>query len=208
MDASVKDDLVVHLKKEITLAYGKDPSVSNDFPGIINKRNFDRLRKMIAGQTILMGGETDETTLSISPTLIDDPATGSEVMKEEIFGPILPVLSFKIEEDIDRIISEYGKPLAFYIFSGNRNFIRRMIRKYSFGGGTVNDTTVHFADPHLPFGGVGSSGMGAYHGKFSFDTFSHKKGITRRYNWLDLNLRYPPYKGKLNLLKFFMKWLG
>lgn len=208
IDALVKDDFVVHLKNEITRSYGNDPSKSIDFPRIINKRNFDRLKKMIGSEKLLMGGETNENTLYISPTLINNPGLKSDVMKDEIFGPVLPVLCFNDEDEIDGILSAYEKPLSFYIFSGNRKFIKRLIKRYSFGGGTVNDTTVHFADHRMPFGGVGYSGMGAYHGKYSFDIFSHKKGINRRYNWLDIPLRYPPYAGKLSLLKFFMKWLG
>ena len=205
---SVKDDFIVHLKNEITHAYGNNPFQSNDYPRIINQRNFNRLKKMIINEKLLMGGETDEQGLYISPTLIDNPGLDSEVMKGEIFGPILPILDFTDETEIEKIILTYEKPLALYVFSDNRSFVRRMIEKYSFGGGTINDTTVHFADHHLPFGGVGHSGIGAYHGRYSFDTFSHKKGITRRYNWLDIPVRYAPYNGKLKLLKFFMKWLG
>ncbi len=205
---SVKADFIVYLKDEITRAYGDNPLQSNDYPRIINQRNFDRLKKMMINETFLMGGETDEDTLFISPTLIDNPAMDSEVMKGEIFGPILPILNFTDETDIEKSISAYEKPLALYIFSKNRKFTHRLIKRYSFGGGTVNDTTVHFADHRLPFGGVGFSGIGSYHGKYSFDTFSHKKGITRRYNWLDIRVRYAPYAGKLKLLKFFMKWFG
>jgi aldehyde dehydrogenase (NAD+) len=155
-----------------------------------------------------MGGETDEQNLYISPTLLDNPGLNSEIMKGEIFGPILPVLTYTDESEIEKLIPVYGKPLAFYVFSDNRKFAARMIRTYSFGGGTLNDTIVHFANHHLPFGGVGFSGIGSYHGKYSFDTFSHRKGITRRYNWLDIPVRYPPYHGKLKMLKFLMKWFG
>jgi aldehyde dehydrogenase (NAD+) len=205
---SVKDDFIVHLKTEITHAYGNNPFQSNDYPRIINQRNFNRLKKMIINEKLLMGGETDEQALYISPTLIDNPGLDSEVMKGEIFGPILPILDFTDESDVEKIISAYEKPLALYVFSNSRKFTTRMIRKHSFGGGTINDTTVHFANHRLPFGGVGFSGIGSYHGKYSFDTFSHKKGITRRYNWLDIPVRYAPYDGKLKLLKFFMKWFG
>jgi aldehyde dehydrogenase (NAD+) len=163
---------------------------------------------MIINEKLLMGGETDEQDLYISPTIIDNPGLDSEVMKGEIFGPILPILDFTDESDVEKIISAYEKPLALYVFSNSRKFTTRMIKKHSFGGGTINDTTVHFANHRLPFGGVGFSGIGSYHGKYSFDTFSHKKGITRRYNWLDIPVRYAPYDGKLKLLKFFMKWFG
>jgi aldehyde dehydrogenase (NAD+) len=205
---SVKEDFIAHLSNEITRAYGKDPFQSNDYPRIINQRNFDRLKEMLVNEKILMGGETNEHALYMSPTLIDSPDLNSEVMKGEIFGPILPILTFAGETGIESRISSYEKPLALYVFSNSRKFTTRMIRRYSFGGGTINDTTVHFADHRLPFGGVGFSGMGSYHGKHSFHTFSHQKGITRRYNWLDIPVRYAPYHGKLGLLKFFMKWLG
>jgi aldehyde dehydrogenase (NAD+) len=206
--ASVKDDLAANIKNEITIAYGEDPQQSPDYPRIINQRNFDCLQNMIANEKILMGGKTDKTDLYISPTLIDNPQLDSEVMKGEIFGPILPIISFNDEKEVERIIAAYEKPLALYVFSNKKDFVKRMIEKQSFGGGTINDTAVHFANHRLPFGGVGFSGVGAYHGKHSFDTFSHKKGITRRYNWLDIPLRYAPYHGKLGLLKFFMKWFS
>jgi aldehyde dehydrogenase (NAD+) len=204
---SVKDDFVVHLKNEITHAYGNNPSLSNDYPRIINLNNYNRLKKMLVNEKILMGGETDEQSLYISPTLLDNPGPDAEAMKGEIFGPILPILNFTDNTGIEKILSAYEKPLAFYVFSNDRKFTKRLIEKYSFGGGTVNDTTVHFADHNLPFGGVGFSGIGAYHGRYSFNTFSHKKGIATRYNWLDIPVRYAPYSGKLKWLKFFMKWL-
>ena len=205
---SVKDDFIFHCQNEIVHVYGDDPQQSSDYPRIINERNFDRLQKMIRNEKLLMGGETNRDDLYISPTLIDSPELDSEVMKGEIFGPVLPVISFTDEKDVEKIISAYEKPLALYVFSKNKPFTKRMIGKQSYGGGTINDTAVHFANHRLPFGGVGFSGIGAYHGRYSFDTFSHMKGITRRYNWLDIPVRYAPYHGKLKLLKFFMKWMG
>ena len=163
---------------------------------------------MIAKEKIIIGGEADKDDLYISPTLLDNPELDSEVMKGEIFGPILPVISFSDGNEADKIISVYEKPLALYVFSSNNQFINRMIENQSFGGGTINDTTIHFANHRLPFGGVGFSGVGAYHGKHSFDTFSHRKGITVHYSWLDIPVRYAPYHGKLKLLKFLMKWFG
>jgi aldehyde dehydrogenase (NAD+) len=206
--SNVKEKFIGYLKDEIIRAYGENPFQSADYPRIINPRNFNRLKKILGDGKLLMGGETDEQNLYISPTLLDNPGLNSEIMKGEIFGPILPVLTYTDESEIEKLISVYGKPLAFYVFSGNRKFAARMIRTYSFGGGTLNDTIVHFANHHLPFGGVGFSGIGSYHGKYSFDTFSHRKGITRRYNWLDIPVRYPPYHGKLKMLKFLMKWFG
>jgi len=204
----VKDIFIVHCRNEIIHAYGNNPQQSPDYPRIINQRTFDRLQKMIPNEKILMGGETDRNDLYISPTLIDNPGLDSEVMRGEIFGPILPIISFTDEKEVKKIISAYEKPLALYVFSNNKQFIKSIMEKQSFGGGTINDTTVHFANHRLPFGGVGFSGVGAYHGRHSFDIFSHKKGITKRYNWLDIPVRYAPYHGKLKLLKFFMKWFG
>jgi aldehyde dehydrogenase (NAD+) len=128
-------------------------------------------------------------------------------MKEEIFGPLLPILTYENENDIHSIISKYEKPLAFYVFSDNKSFSKKMMQKYSFGGGCINDTVIHFSNKRLPFGGVGHSGIGAYHGQLSFDTFSHKKGIVKKANWLDLPLRYAPYNDKLNSIKKILKWL-
>jgi len=202
---SVKDNFVSCFKSEIEIAYGKNPEDSKDYPRIVNQRNFDRLASMLENETFLVGGKTNREDNYIAPTLIDEPSLDSEIMKGEIFGPISPVISYETEKDLENIIHKYEKPLALYVFSGNKKFANKMITKYSFGGGTINDTTVHFANHHLPFGGVGESGIGSYHGKQTFDLFSHKKGVTRRYNWLDLPMRYAPYKGKLKTLKTFMK---
>ena len=205
---TVKDDFIDEVKNEIVRAYGINPKHSADFPRIINQRNFEKLEKMIRDEKFMIGGETDIEELYISPTLVDDPEMDSEVMRGEIFGPILPVIGFTDEEEVEKIISTYEKPLALYIFSTNRLFRKRIIGRYAFGGGTINDTIVHFANHRLPFGGVGQSGTGAYHGRHTFETFSHKKGITQRYNWLDIPVRYAPYHGKLKLMRLFMKWFG
>ncbi len=201
----VKDSFVSHLKKEIENAYGTNPEQSEDFSRIVNTRNFDRLNGMIENESVLIGGKTNRDNRYIPPTLIDEPSLGSEAMKGEIFGPILPVISYDSEDRIDQILSNYDKPLAFYVFTKRTSFAKNLIKKYSFGGGTVNDTTVHFANHRLPFGGVGESGIGSYHGKNTFDVFSHKKGVVTRGNWLDIPTRYAPYKGKLKQLKTLMK---
>ncbi|CAA0191937.1 Aldehyde dehydrogenase [Tenacibaculum maritimum] len=203
---SVKKDFIKHFKEELSNAYGEHPEKSEDYLQIINTRNFDRLVSMLKNQTILIGGETNRDNRYIAPTLIDEPSLDSEVMKEEIFGPILPLISYKNEQDIDTIISKYDKPLALYVFTQEKPFAKKMIAKYSFGGGTINDTAVHFANHRIPFGGVGESGIGGYHGKYSFDSFSHKKGVVTRGNWLDISTKYAPYKGKLKQLKTLLKW--
>ncbi|SNR14751.1 aldehyde dehydrogenase [Tenacibaculum jejuense] len=202
----VKDQFTKAFISEIEKAYGKNPKTSNDFPRIVNTKNFDRLNKMIENESLLTGGQTDREDCYIAPTLIDEPDLSSNVMQEEIFGPILPVISYETENDLEKIITNYDKPLAFYVFSGNKSFAKKMIQRYSFGGGTINDTTVHFANHNIPFGGVGESGTGSYHGKQTFETFSHKKGVVTRGNWLDVPTRYAPYKGKLKQLKTLLKF--
>ena len=202
---SVKEKFVAHFKEEIINAYGENPQNSPDFPRIVNTRNFDRLALMLENENFLIGGEINRNNRYIAPTIVNEPNSDSEVMKGEIFGPILPLISYKMEEEFDSIITKYDKPLAFYVFTTRKNFAKKMIAKYSFGGGTINDTMVHFANHRLPFGGVGESGIGSYHGKKSFDTFSHKKGVVTRSNWLDIPIRYAPYKGKLRQLKMLLK---
>lgn len=205
---SVKTQFTDYFKKEIEIAYGDNPQKSEDYPRIINTKNFIRLQLMLSDEELLIGGKTDENDLYISPTLINNPSLDSEVMKGEIFGPILPLLTYNTEDDIDKVIMHYEKPLSFYIFTTKNSFAKKMISKYAFGGGVINDTIVHFANHRLPFGGVGHSGMGAYHGKATFDTFTHKKGMTKRYNWLDIPVKYAPYKGKLKIIKFFLKYFS
>ena len=196
------------LKIEIEKAYSINPETSDDYPRIISEKNFNRLAKMLDNQVIAYGGKLNKIERYIAPTIIDNPSISSEIMKDEIFGPILPILAYKSEEDLGTIIKRYEKPLSLYIFSNNKAFIKKILKTFSFGGGVINDTLVHFANHRLPFGGVGNSGIGAYHGKLSFDTFSHQKAITKRANWLDIPLRYAPYKGKLNLIKRAMKYIG
>jgi aldehyde dehydrogenase (NAD+) len=203
---SVKKPFIEALRKEINLAYSSKPDESNDFARIINTQNFIRLVKMIKNQKAVIGGNFNETELYISPTVIDEPSLDSDLMKGEIFGPILPIISYSNLDDIDKIITKYEKPLSLYLFSNKRSFLEKIIGTYSFGGGAINDTVIHFANPKLPFGGVGLSGMGSYHGKHTFYTFSHKKPIVKKGNWLDLPLRYAPYKGKSKMIKFFLKY--
>ena len=204
----VKDDFVASLKTVIENAYGENPKVSDDYPRIINQRNFHRLIKMLENETILIGGEKDENELYLAPTVIHCTSLNSEAMQEEIFGPILPLLTFSSELEIETIIHSYEKPLSLYVFTSKKSFAKKIIQQYSFGGGVINDTLVHFANHRLPFGGVGHSGQGAYHGKHTFDTFSHSKSVVNRFTWLDIPLRYAPYKGKLKLLKLFFKYLS
>ena len=202
----VKSKFVTYFKEEVKNAYGENPETSDDFPRIINTKNWERLAKMIENETVLVGGTTNEAEKYIAPTLLDEPSLDSESMKDEIFGPILPLISYTEKSELEDIICTYDKPLAFYVFTTKSNFAKEMIDKYSFGGGTVNDTAVHFVNHRVPFGGVGESGIGKYHGQASFDTFSHPKGIVTRYNWLDIPTRYAPYTGKLKQLRTLLKF--
>jgi len=204
---NMKINFITFLIDEIIQAYGKKIKDSPDYARIINTKNWVRLTGMIAPEKVIFGGESDATDFYISPTLLDEPELESPIMKEEIFGPILPILVYESEQDIDTVISKYEKPLAFYVFSENDSFTKKMILRYSFGGGTVNDTVAHFSNKRLPFGGVGHSGMGAYHGKLSFDIFSHHKAVVKKANWLDLPMRYAPYKDKLKAIKRILDWI-
>ncbi|KIA93681.1 MULTISPECIES: aldehyde dehydrogenase [unclassified Flavobacterium] len=203
----MKTHFIGYLKDEINKAYGANPEESPDFARIINTKNWVRLDSMIEPGKVVFGGHTDAKKLYIAPTLIDEPGMESNIMQEEIFGPLLPILAYKTEADIKNIIEQYEKPLALYVFSDNQNFTKRIITRYSFGGGCINDTVVHFSNNRLPFGGVGHSGLGAYHGKLSFDTFSHHKSIVKKANWLDLPMRYAPYKDKLATIKKLLDWI-
>lgn len=204
----IKSAFIELIKKEIIDAYGENPETSPDFPRIINQKNWNRLTEMLKGESILAGGKSNIQDYYLAPTLLDEPSLDSLVMKDEIFGPILPVLSFENEADLVSIISRYEKPLSLYIFSNDNPFAKKIIQNYSFGGGCINDTVVYFSNKRLPFGGVGHSGIGAYHGKLSFSTFTHYKAIVKRANWLDIPTRYAPYKGKLKSVKKLFKWLS
>lgn len=204
---NMKTHFVNFLKEEITKAYGENPAESPDFARIINAKNWQRLVDMIEPKNVIFGGQSNLKDLYIAPTLVEETSLESPIMKEEIFGPLLPILTYKKESEIAAVITKFEKPLALYIFTENPSFYRRIIESHSFGGGCINDTMVHFANNRLPFGGVGHSGMGAYHGKLSFDIFSHQKSIVKKANWLDLPMRYSPYKDKLPTIKKILKWL-
>lgn len=198
---SVKNELIEALKKAITQFYGENIEVSADYARTVSKNHYQGLVEMLSGETILFGGEKNDVDNYLAPTLVDEPKLDSVLMKGEIFGPILPIISYKNEEEIHNYIKNYGKPLATYIFSKNKDFQNKILKKYSFGGGAINDTIIHITNKRLPFGGVGPSGIGAYHGKTSFDLFSHTKAIVKKVTWLDIPLRYPPYTLPLKYAK-------
>ena len=203
---SVKDALIGEIKKQIEKQYGKDPLSNRDYGKIINEKHFDRLCGLMDKEKIVFGGETNRDTLQIVPTVMDNVTWDDPVMGQEIFGPVLPVLTYDSDEQL-LALANNPKPLALYVFSENKARIRLLTERLSYGGGCVNDTIIHLASSEMGFGGVGESGMGAYHGKVGFDTFSHLKSIVDKKTWLDLPMRYQPYRRKTNgrLLRMFLK---
>ena len=197
----VKDELISMLKKNIISTFSNSPIESDSYGRIINTNNLKRLKKNLNNQNIEFGGKIDEENLYVEPTLIIDPDVNSEIMKDEIFGPILPILSYENENDLEKILHANQSPLAFYIFSKNQKFIDKLINSYKFGGCVVNDTLIHYVNPNLPFGGIGPSGMGSYRGKFSFDTFTHYKPVLEKKSMIDLPFRYGPYPNSFNFIK-------
>ena len=203
----VKDELISMLKKNIKLTFGSSSIKSKSYGKIINKNNLIRLRENLKGQNIEFGGKIDEEKLFIEPTLILDPELNSELMNQEIFGPILPILSYENESEIKRVIEKNPSPLAFYIFSKNQKFIDKLIQNNKFGGCVVNDTLIHYVNPNLPFGGIGPSGMGAYRGKYSFDTFTHFKPVLEKKSMIDIPFRYGPYPNSFGFIKRILEKL-
>jgi aldehyde dehydrogenase (NAD+) len=202
-----KAQFIQYLKEEITYAYGDNPEISPDYARIINAKNWTRLVEMMESDKVIFGGKYNSETNYLAPTLIEENNLDSLIMQDEIFGPLFPIVTYNNESEIDTIIAKYEKPLALYVFSERNTFCDEMISKHSFGGGCINDTMVHFSNNKLPFGGVGHSGIGAYHGQLSFDIFSHHKAVVKKATWIDLPLRYAPYKGKLTIVKKILNWL-
>ena len=206
VEKEIKDQFVHAVKKEVVAFYGEDPKSSSDYGRIINSRHFSRLKELIP-EDVIIGGESDEDSKYISPTIfhakLNDP-----IMKDEIFGPLLPIIEVKSKEEARSIITSKEKPLAFYIFTEIVSEARKFIDSINFGGGVINDTLIHIANDKMPFGGVGHSGLGGYHGEYSFKTFSHAKSIITRKTVFDILVRYPPYFGKLKIVRWLMKWVG
>lgn len=201
----VREAFLRELRRQAEVLFPGGMLASGDYPQIVNRRHFDRLAGLLDGERVLLGGEADPEGRKLALTVLDAPGPERPVMKEEIFGPILPVIPYgEIGEALDFVL-ERPKPLALYLFTRDREVIRRVLGELSFGGGCLNDTIVHLLPHNLPFGGVGESGMGGCHGKAGFDTFTHWKPVLKRGTWLDLPVRYPPYRGKLGLLKKLMK---
>lgn len=203
----IKDEFVKEVKIQIEKQYGKNPLENSDYGKIINQKHFERVSSLINAEKIVHGGKTNPQTQQIEPTVLDNVTWDDAVMQEEIFGPIMPILTY---ENLDQVIADLQKkqkPLALYFFSQNKKNIKAVTEKVSYGGGCINDTIIHLATSEMGFGGVGESGMGSYHGKTGFDAFSHTKSIVDKKTWMDLPMRYQPYDRKINgkLLKMFLK---
>lgn len=202
IDHTIKAEFLTHLKQTIHQFYGENPATSPDYGRIIHQRHFQRLTALLDNGQTLLGGQTDPKTRFIAPTLLDDITWDDPIMQDEIFGPILPILTYDDLKDAIAQVNARPRPLALYFFSKNEQKQQQMLSATSSGGACINDTVLQFSQITLPFGGVGNSGMGRYHGKASFDTFSHYKSVLKRSFWLDLNWRYAPYTPKgLNLVK-------
>ena len=206
-ETSIKDAFVAEVVKQIKAQYGEHPLENKDYGKIINEKHFARLCGLMDKDKVVLGGEVNAEACRIAPTVMDNVTYDDAVMGEEIFGPIMPVLTF---DDFDAVISELkgkDKPLALYLFSSDKDHIDRVATELSYGGGCINDVVIHLATSEMGFGGVGESGMGSYHGRDGFDAFSHYKSIVDKKTWMDLPMRYQPYQSKLyeTLLHIFLR---
>ncbi len=198
------DRFIEELIDAIQSMYGTDPLNNSEFPKIINQKHFTRLTELLETGTFAYGGQLDPKLMKIAPTILTEPNLASALMTEEIFGPLLPIIAYDQFEEAFSFVEEREHPLALYFFGKNKQHEKHVVNTLLYGGGCINDTVLHLSNPHLPFGGVGASGMGKYHAKEGFTTFSHKKGILKKYTFLDVPLRYAPFKGKFSLLKRLM----
>jgi len=202
---SIKDQFLRQFQESISELYGTEPLKNPNFTRIVSERHFNRLSSFLDNGYLIMGGATNKERLMMEPTVLTNITWEDPVMKDEIFGPILPVLEYEDLTEVIEGIQHHPKPLALYIFTENNNIQEDVLKMVSFGGGCVNDTVYHFVSPYLPFGGVGTSGIGAYHGKGNFDTFSHKKSVLKQTTKFDIPFRYPNVKNGLEKIKLFMK---
>ena len=196
--SSIKDQLVKEIKKQIVLQYSVDPIRNDAYPKIINERQFSYLEGLLEKSKVVFGGKKNAERLKMEPTLVE-ATFDDEIMKEEIFGPILPIVTFDTVDEVIEKMQGLPKPLAFYVFSSSKDNQKRLLSYCDFGGGCINDTIIHLATSRLPFGGVGQSGIGSYHGKAGFDAFTHYKSIVDKKTWVDLPMRYQP----MNRLKYW-----
>jgi len=206
IDKKIKDDFISALKKWMSAMYGTDPLDNQGYVRMINRKHFDRVMGLIDSGKVVYGGRGNAETLKIQPTILDHVSPEDPVMQEEIFGPVLPILTYDSLNEAVAFINGRPHPLALYLFSEDKAVQELFLRRVPFGGGCINDTIIHLASSRLSFGGVGDSGMGSYHGKKSFETFSRRKSIVKKSTWLDLPIRYAPYSPKQEkLLRFFLK---
>jgi len=203
----IKERFIEKLKSTVVSFYGEDASKSSDYGRIVNSRQFERLAAIIQKDKnkIIYGGHSNAGTLYIEPTIIDKVNWQDAVMQDEIFGPIMPILEYEELEEVIEIINDRPKPLSLYVFTGDKNVEATVLSRISFGGGAVNDTISHVASSNMPFGGVGNSGMGSYHGKDSFETFSHRKSILKKSTSIDIKLIFPPYGNRTKLIRKILK---
>ena len=199
------EKFTAQLRETIRQFFGDDAKESHDYGRIINEKRFDTLVSYLSEGKIISGGAHDRASLFIEPTILENISLDASIMKEEIFGPILPVISFKTMEEALSIIKKNENPLAFYVFTSDIKKEKAWLDKVAFGGGCVNNTIYHFSNPYLPFGGIVRSGIGAYHGKYSFDVFTHARPVMKTSTWFDPAIKYPPLKGRLKWIKFFIK---
>ena len=205
-EESIKYELIAELQKQIRKQYGLIPTDNPQYGKIINQKHFDRIVSLIDKEKVVFGGTVNERTLKIAPTIMENVTWDDAVMKEEIFGPVLPIITFKKFDEAIAMLADQPKPLALYLFSKNKDHIKRVTERVSYGGGCINDTVMHLATSEMGFGGVGESGMGSYHGKAGFDAFSHTKSIVERNSGFDLPVRFAPYKDSAKkLLEKFLK---
>ena len=206
IDGRVKDQFLSHVKKWMTAMYEQDPLDNQGYVRMINRKHYDRVMGLIDPAKVVYGGRGDPDALKIQPTILDGVSPEDPVMQEEIFGPLLPVLTYDTLDRAVEFINSRPHPLALYLFSEDRAAQERFLRQVPFGGGCVNDTIIHLATSRMGFGGVGDSGMGSYHGKLSFDTFSHQKSVVKKSTWMDLPVRYAPYTAlQEKLLRLFLR---
>ena len=202
----IKEEFLKLLKEEIRSMYGEQPLRNPDYGKMINRKHFDRVLGLIDREKLILGGESAAETLQIAPAVMNQVTEDDAVMQEEIFGPLLPILTVASMEEAIAFVNKRPKPLALYLFTENREVEKNVLEYTSFGGGCVNDTIIHLATSRMGFGGVGNSGMGSYHGKKSFETFSHEKSIVKKYTWIDLPMRYQPYTGwKEKMVRMFLR---
>ncbi|MBI6038434.1 aldehyde dehydrogenase [Clostridium perfringens] len=201
----IEEKFIKRLEEEIKNQFGNNPLESEDYSKMVNEREFNRVLSYIDKEKLVFGGNYNRQTFQIEPTILKNVTWNDPVMEREIFGPIFPILTFENLDEVLRVVNSKDKPLALYYFSEDKNKIEKVLNSTSSGGVTINDTLVHVSSSYLPFGGVGNSGMGEYHGKYSFDLFSNKKGVMNRKTFLDLKIRYAPFQNKLTIVKKIMK---